>query len=186
MTIKPLLLIDIDGVLNILHPPRHSYHWETRIGRYRIVIDKRYPEHFQKLEEHFEIVWASIWQADAAKDFAPVFGYGEHLSYLDFDNHVAPRGVGGVGGYKFPVIKEMVEERQAIWVDDDGGHPVIQEWAANRNKTIPTKVIVPDSRYGMLPKHFKEIKEFHKQIQTVNRVSDAKLMATMSTSAPSS
>jgi hypothetical protein len=148
MTEKPLLLLDIDGVLNFFGPLTSQYHRETQISRYRIRLDRRHPLWLVDLEQEFEIVWATMWQDMASGVFAPFFGWGEDTPHIDFDKHAEP-GARSVGKLKLPGIIDKVGDRPALWIDDDAGEREVQKWAKERNRNIPTMLIVPDSEIGL-------------------------------------
>lgn len=158
---KPLLLLDIDGVLNFFGPLRSPHHWQTKNGPFWLRMDRRLPPTLLELEKSFEVVWSTMWMGKAATEFAPIFGYGDHLAHIDFDACGDERwAVSGVGGYKLPGIQKIAADRACVWIDDDAGLPEIWDWAAERNRTVPTRVIVPSPRSGMLARHVREIQQF--------------------------
>lgn len=157
---KPLLLLDIDGVLNSFGDDDGSpHHFPARLAHYSLRLDRRHPIWLKDLEQHYEIIWATMWQEDAAVKFAPLLGYGAHLPYIDFDIHL-PRLTGGVGGYKLPGVKATVKDRPCLWIDDDGYTNSIQSWAKKRNRIIPTKIVSPDPKHGMTKIEYRQMLSF--------------------------
>ncbi len=160
---KPLLMLDIDGVLNFFGPMTSPYHRETQISQYRIRLDRRHPLWLVDLEKGFDIVWATMWQDMAPGVFAPFFGWGEETDYIDFDKHAEP-GARHIGALKLPGIIHTAGDRPILWIDDDGGEKKVQQWAKARNRIIPTKVIVPNGDTGFTKMHLNECFAFARSL----------------------
>ena len=130
-TAKPLLLLDIDGVLNAF--PSHAGFRYTRhtIDGYRIHLHNEVRDMVSVLEEAFEIVWFTLWNHRASPAIGPHVGLAEA-------DHLATsweRGweAAAIAGYddeaisrlmyaKTPLLPElMAEGRPWVWIDDAHG-----------------------------------------------------------------
>jgi hypothetical protein len=110
---KPLLLLDVDGVLNPFPDTPDGY------SEYRFFPDddepvRLCPDHADWLREllaDFEIVWASAWGEAANELICPAFG-------LQSFRVVALPPVPFEPREKVPAVAAFVGERPAAWVDD--------------------------------------------------------------------
>ena len=172
---KPLLLVDIDGVLNIIRGQRRPHRKTVQILDLKITMDTRAASWLADLEPHFEVWWATWWQDLARTHFAPEFGWGHEIPYIDFLKHNSNDYIGStsMGGPKLPAVEAMVSDRPVIWVDDNGNDREIMRWATQRNKTIPTKIVVPYSDEGLTYAHCETVRNFARYV--------AKFYATLST-----
>lgn len=176
---KPLLLLDIDGVLNVFANSRGFRRVE--IGGYTIHLNPEHVEIVQAFEEKFDVVWSTMWQAQARSDFAPEAGFGHAWRHIDFDAHwndvelmeqvlAQTRNAGArlfdqsVGNYKHPGFVATVADRAAVIVDDDlelWQH----DWALQRSLDIPTALVQPDPFVGLTREHAETILEFAECVQ---------------------
>lgn len=183
---KPLFLLDIDGVLNLMDAwvpvgkvwwdskgrmcqqkkaPAHLF--EVAAGGYRLLVHPEHPEMIAEIEERFECVWATMWQRHAWLAGMEL-GFGVTWEYIDFDSHHGDKGrrTGlGVGNHKHPGIVERLGDRPGVWVDDDMT-PAQQAWAQRRTEAgIPTLFIQPDPEFGMTWDHYHQILAFAEQCE---------------------
>jgi hypothetical protein len=165
-TSQPLVLVDIDGVLNAFNARRLARHqYVARAGAFAVVLDRRHPRWFRKLAEHAELRWATMWQAEAAPVFGHAAGIGSDWEHLDFDSVWAERTVGrtgvGVGGYKWPVIAQCGEsDRPLVWIDDDLTDRHLY-WAEDRDAAgTPTLFIRPDPALGLVADDYGTVLDF--------------------------
>lgn len=185
---RPLLLVDIDGVLNLFGAwvstgkvwwdtkgrmrqstvaPEHLR--EDRARGYSLLFNPEHPEMFSELEQHFDTVWATMWM-DSAWQFGEKAGFGTEWDFIDFEAF-RPMTTGrqmtgnGVGSFKHPGIVDTLGDRPGIWVDDDMT-PFQHEWAQKRTEAgIPTLFIQPDPEFGMTREHFEQILEFAESLK---------------------
>lgn len=181
--LKPLFLLDIDGVLNPfnawekvgkpwwdtkgrmrwnLKPPAHMI--DIKLLGYNVLIHPEHADWIAEVEERFEPVWATMWQGNAWQ-FGERAGFGVDWDYIDFDSFkpevVLGRMTGnGVGNHKDPGIKEVLGSRPGVWIDDDMT-PDQRAWAAKRTAAgIPTLFIQPDPAVGMTREHIDQVLAF--------------------------
>lgn len=171
----PLVLIDIDGVANIFGAEVIQAHQrQTRIGRYRIVLDNRHPAWFAEIGEYAEMRWSSMWQANAVRDFAPEAGFGHTWAHLAFDAWYAEQPMhvirqarqgqmtgNGIGSFKDPIIREVAESgRPMVVIDDDLTDDQIL-WAVKRSQTVaPTLFVRPDPEHGFTRAQYRRVLAF--------------------------
>jgi hypothetical protein len=162
-----MLLLDVDGVLNafgaweLIDPgqpmrrgnvraPSRWHH--ARADGYQLLLRPEHRDWVARLEQRFEMVWATMWQERAVVALAPVVGFGADWAWIDFtahQDHITGQRTGvGIGSYKFPGVVATVGDRPMVWVDDDL-EPAIYEWAARRDESgIPTLLVQPSPEEG--------------------------------------
>lgn len=181
---KPLLLLDIDGVLNAFAP--RSGLRSTDINGYRILLNPDHVEWVREFEKHFEVVWSTMWRSEARRSFAPEAGFGAKWDYIDFNHywndealsmrimaesqHLTTgwsRGLGSVGEYKHPGFVQTIDDRPAVIVDDDLAlwqH----DWAVERSLSVPTETIQPDPNVGLCATEAELILQFADKLRSAN------------------
>jgi hypothetical protein len=179
----PLLLMDIDGVLNAFG----GWGWFTGreeapaavdpsglraevAGGYWLLLNDQHVAWLTELEQSFEIIWTTMWQQQAPTVFAPVLGVGTDWPWLDFAAHTERRAEArtgaGVAGYKFPAVREVVVGRPAVWVDDDLDS-VHHAWAQKRSALgLPTLVVQPDPHVGLVESEVELVRGFARRLDT--------------------
>ncbi|MER7754915.1 HAD domain-containing protein [Kitasatospora sp. NPDC097643] len=71
---KPLLLLDVDGVLNPVCPhPDAGFDTHTLLG-YSVLLSPRHGEWLRELAAVYDLVWATTWEEDANTHIAPAIG----------------------------------------------------------------------------------------------------------------
>ena len=74
---KPVLLFDVDGVLNILDPKLRRWlgpdHFAMKVNGHTIVWNKETQRCVAELHKEFSLVWATVWNNDANRFIAPIF-----------------------------------------------------------------------------------------------------------------
>ena len=167
-TQQPLVLVDIDGVLNAFAARGTAPHRRSaRAGGMPVVLDRRHPHWFERLETYAELRWASMWQAHAAPVFGSTAGIGTHWDFLDFDASWAwtPSQVGrtgdGVGAYKWwEILRCSRGGRPLVWIDDDMTDDHLA-WAEQRATAgTPTLFLRPDPREGFTESQFEQVLTF--------------------------
>lgn len=112
--LKPLLLIDVDGVLNPLCSlskiPKGFDKY--RLLGYRVFLNKRHGEWLNSLSDKYELVWATTWEQDANICIGPRIGLPK-LPFITFQWDKVSLT------QKLPNVKAYVGDRRFVWLDDD-------------------------------------------------------------------
>ncbi len=147
---KPLLLLDIDGVILTLGG--------TRPGIVEMVVDgvgRTLPaavrDQLHLLARTFQLVWATSWEREANEVISPLLGLPE-LPWIPFDSPFEPGE-----HHKVRDIERFVRDRPFAWVDDelDGG---CAGWA--RSLSQPALLVTADPRVGITETHTQELLRF--------------------------
>ena len=150
---RPILFIDVDGVLNPFAirrgvvPPGFEEH---AILGYRVLLSRRHGDLLVGLADRYELMWATTWEADAKREIGPRVGLPE-LPYLIFGD-VEPRGA-----WKTPAIDAAARGRPLAWIDDDIGRDA-QAWADAR--AAPTLLLRADPGVGLVRRHIDALERF--------------------------
>jgi hypothetical protein len=148
---KPLLAIDIDGVLSLFgfdesQRPPGEFHLVDGLPHY---LSRDAASRLKRLLKTYEGVWASGWE-DRANDHLPnILGVPE-LPHLTFDG----RKQFGEAHWKLEAIEEYAGDRPLAWIDD-GIDEECQAWAAAR--TAPTLLIRTDPAVGLTDDGVEEL-----------------------------
>jgi HAD domain in Swiss Army Knife RNA repair proteins len=153
-TEKPLLMVDIDGVISLFGVPGHSG-LERPERRPQASGDEsaRLPEgtfhsidgtphflsstaaaHLLELSDDFDLVWASGWEERAEEHLPRLLGLPGGLPFLRFE-----RSPGRANAHwKLDAIDAYAGTRPLAWIDD-AFNEACHEWAAERG--APTLLV---------------------------------------------
>lgn len=154
---KPLLFLDVDGVLNAC-PPIKGVPVVQKNG-YPICIPPGTKERIARLLKAFEPVWGTTWKAEAH----PHFGRDLELGEEPWD-HIDSKLW---GCWKLPAIIEYATQRRMsgptvhrpwVWIDDDGRWEM-EEIGLWHDK-VKTLVISPQTSIGLTDDHVEEALAF--------------------------
>jgi hypothetical protein len=150
---KPLLLIDIDGVISLfgfdpaVRPP----------GRFELVdgiahfLSASAGEHLRELETEFELVWCSGWEEKANEYLPLALDLPGPLPHLTFDSAATCGG----RHWKLPAIEAYAgANRPLAWIDD-GQDEACEAWAASR--AGPTLLVATQPAIGLTEEHVSEL-----------------------------
>ena len=150
---KPLLLVDIDGVISLFgfppdERPPGSFVSVDGIPHY---LSATAGEHLRALAPAFDLVWCSGWEERAEEYLPNVLGLHTSLPYLIF----APSADGSPPRHwKLAAIDAYAgPERPLAWIDDD--HTGCRAWADARPG--PTLLVTTDPPTGITAGHVREL-----------------------------
>lgn len=179
MTERPLLLLDVDGVLNAFgawqrRDPSQALapgnlvvpdgFRAARADGFHLLLRPEHADWVEELQRRFDLVWATMWQERAPRGLAAVVGFGADWPWIPFDDHqsftTTQRTGFGIGSYKFPGVVATVGDRPAVWIDDDL-EPAIYDWAAERDSSgTPTLLVQPDPAEGWTQAEYEAVLAF--------------------------
>lgn len=161
---RPLLLLDVDGVLAVKRPTdqafqRHSI--TSSVGHvHEVWLNPSHGAALSAVADIYDVVWATGWETDAPRALAPL------LSIPDFPViEFAQRPRLGTRLDKLPDIKRLAADRPTAWVDDDPGADG-RRWAQTRE--IATLLIEPTSTSGLQPSHVNDLLAFAVRVDPAN------------------
>ena len=147
---RPLLLLDVDGVLNPLGVREAPGFTAHRVGGMTVLLSPAHGRWLTALADRFDLVWATSWEQDADLLIADLVGIPRGLPFITFTNQSGWTA-------KLPDVDRYVGDRAVAWVDDQLG-PEIQAWAAAR--TSPTLLVATDHRVGLTMDHIEQLQAF--------------------------
>jgi hypothetical protein len=154
MSAKPILAVDVDGVLNACgrgsNPPRG---WEdTRVLGFRIRYNRTHGRRLLDIAEATgaELVWCTTWEALAVEHIAPLVGLPE-MPWV-------PTGrddLTTIGCLKATALAAWAGDRPFCWLDDEP-----DATAELKSHPVPHLVVRVDSRSGLQDHHFRRAAEW--------------------------
>lgn len=159
MTSKPLLAVDVDGVISLFgfeEPP------DRKLARFELIdgmvhcISIAAGERLLRLSELYELVWATGWEDRANDSLAPLIGLPE-LPYLSFDG--AARF--GSAHWKLGPLDEYASDRALAWIDDSFDVSC-HEWA--RERRAPTLLVPTEAPLGLEEAHAETLTSWAREL----------------------
>jgi hypothetical protein len=119
----PLVLVDVDGVLNPArsHAPGYRGQWVFPGGlAHRLLLNPSHGPMLTELAEaaEAELVWASYWQNRANTWVAPRVGLPA-LRFVPIPRHWRPRTRPSAGCWKGRHVASWVGQGPFVWFEDD-------------------------------------------------------------------
>lgn len=146
---RPILFVDVDGVISLFgfpsaRRPPGAFHWVDGIAH---CIGTHCGERLRRLEDRFELVWATGWEEKANEYLPFLLGLARRdYPVLTFDG----RAIFGSAHWKLDAIEEYARGRAAAWIDDSIDR-TCRAWAAGR--TEPTLLVETDAPVGITDDH---------------------------------
>jgi hypothetical protein len=146
---KPLLMVDIDGVISLFgEPGAHPADARSADGSFHSIdgiphfLSSTAAAHLLELSALFELVWASGWEERANEHLPHVLGLPAELPFLRFSRAVGK----GNAHWKLASIDAYAGRRPLAWIDD-ALSPACHEWAAARQ--APTLLVQTAPERGL-------------------------------------
>jgi hypothetical protein len=117
---KPLLLVDIDGVISLFGGSANAAGLAERAGSFHSIdgmphfLSATAAAHLLDLQRHFELVWCSGWEEKANEHLPHLLGLPPSLPFLRFDRHVGHANA----HWKLGAIDAYAGTRALAWIDD--------------------------------------------------------------------
>jgi hypothetical protein len=146
---RPLLMVDIDGVISLFGIPAHDPSGRPAIEGSLHSIDgtphflsSTAASHLLSLCAQFEVVWASGWEERANEHLPHLLGLPAELPFLCFS-----RAVGRSNAHwKLEAIDAYARGRPLAWIDD-ALNPACHDWA--RERAAPTLLVQTAPERGL-------------------------------------
>jgi len=137
---RPLLLLDVDGVLI----PYAAAEQPAGFEQHQLLGEQVWlaPQHgawLRPLCDRFELIWATGWEHDANRLLAPILGLPA-LPVMEFPRNADGRFT------KLPTITRFAAGRPLVWLDDELSDAA-RAWAASR--AAPTLLLDADPAIGL-------------------------------------
>jgi hypothetical protein len=142
---RPVLFLDVDGVLNPYGrdcPAGFAEH-DLFPTEEPVRVNREHGLWITELLGAFDVVWASFWNEDANSILAPLLGI-DPLPMLAMPSAPGPPGV------KVPLVASRAGERPVTWIDDAHA-PEALTWS--RERAAPTLLITTDPAIGLVRAH---------------------------------
>jgi hypothetical protein len=153
-TQKPLLYVDIDGVLSLF-----GFHSDTRpqgmwlnVEGIVHLISASASENLHRLATAFDLVWCSGWEEKANEHLLGALVLPAALPFLTFSAQER-----ATRHWKLAAIEADAGDRPLAWIDDahDAG---CREWAARRPG--PTLLVDTDPAAGLTAEHTAHLRRW--------------------------
>jgi HAD domain in Swiss Army Knife RNA repair proteins len=178
---KPLLLVDIDGVVSLFgrldafgasssEPPpgqpasgagaiEGSLHAIDGIPHF---LSATAASHLLRLARSFELVWASGWEEKANEHLPHLLGLPETLPFIRFSRRTSPNARTTHAHWKLESVTAYVGQRALAWIDD-AFNPACHRWASARR--APTLLVCTAPEQGLTAREAQTLLRWARQLQ---------------------
>ena len=184
----PLVLLDVDGVLNALGPSDDSWHdWERGSA---VAAGRTWPVRWspsvvaavRSWQDVADVQWLTTWGEDANAGLHALLGLPELPVAGTAQEPAAPEPVQGAPAtdepalaavtpaapdplsgrwWKFDVVRRLVSaqpERRVVWIDDD--LVAVQDVRAWTRAHADCLLVAPDPRTGLVAPQLRSVERF--------------------------
>jgi hypothetical protein len=165
---RPLLMVDIDGVISLFAGGGEAHHGWGRsrpegcslhsIDGIPHFLSATAAGHLLGLVQDFELVWASGWEEKAEEHLPRLLGLPRELPYLRFERS---RGRANAH-WKLDAIEAFAAGRPLAWLDDALG-PACHDWASAR--PAPTLLVQTDPARGLTDREASELRAWSRELR---------------------
>jgi hypothetical protein len=157
---RPLLLIDVDGVVcpyaDELVDPAAAGLERATVGYSQVWLSRDVAEHLHHLGELFQLVWCTAWEDHAAEFLAPLLGLPV-LPVIHFDEPVMEDC-----HWKWPAIEAFVGDAAFAWIDDEIGRDDLYR---ARKRSVPTLLVRVEGTHGLDDVHVEQLERFARELR---------------------
>ena len=154
----PLILLDVDGVLNPhLRPGRE---WDTHLVEgpdqsYKVILNADHGPALLTLAEQTgaELVWATTWEEMANRSIGPLIGLPE-LPVIPVSSGDGPVSSPWINS-KTAAVAEYVKGRPFVWFDDDLSRDDTT-WLKAHDGVGAFRIIHVGGRHGLTDRHITQ------------------------------
>jgi hypothetical protein len=153
MQAKPVLFVDIDGVISLWGFGSHArpdgaFHDVDGVMHF---LSAGAGNHLLTLADRFELVWCSGWEEKANDHLPRALHLPGALPFLSFDRNPGR----GHGHWKLAAIDAYAgPDRALAWIDDAHDEPC-RAWAARR--AAPTLLVATTPATGLTAAHVADL-----------------------------
>jgi hypothetical protein len=150
---KPLLFIDIDGVISLWGfdtnvRPAGAFHNVDGVMHF---LSSDAGNHLLGLRDRFELVWCSGWEEKADDHLPYALSLPAGMPFLSFERNPGR----GHGHWKLAAIEAYAGPRRALAWIDDAHDEACHAWAARRG--APTLLVTTTPAVGLSATHVDEL-----------------------------
>lgn len=177
---KPVLLLDIDGVVNAISKTEPRHVWPTLVWSrdgypsggvvFPLLWSRPVIEYLVDLSERVEVRWHTTWQEEA-HEFARIVGLPEGFGLIaKAPERMASPGIfarqqflaGKPAWWKYPAAERVLveEKRPLVWIDDEIHSKINERYRANMSALGDVCLVCPNEQTGITRKHMRKIEEF--------------------------
>jgi HAD domain in Swiss Army Knife RNA repair proteins len=151
---KPLLFVDIDGVLSLFgfQSDRCPHGVWLNVEGIVHLISATASEHLHRLAGPFELVWCSGWEEKANEHLLGALVLPDALPFLTFTTEE-----GATRHWKLAAIEAHAGDRALAWIDD-AHDDSCRAWAAER--PAPTLLVTTDPAAGLTIAHVEALERW--------------------------
>jgi hypothetical protein len=145
---RPLLLVDIDGVVSLwgFDPNRRPAGTFANVEGIVHFLSEEAARHLLTLRADFDLVWCTGWEEKANEHLPALLGLGP-FPYLEFDG---TPGTSTPGHWKLDAIDAHAPDRPLAWIDD-AFNDACFAWAEAR--AAPTLLVETTPAEGLVAPH---------------------------------
>jgi hypothetical protein len=157
---KPLLLVDIDGVISLFRTPPARASFTPVEGSFHSIegiphfLSSTAAGHLLELASLYDLVWCSGWEERADEHLPHLLGVPARLPHLSFDRDVGGRTRHNRAHWKLEAIDTYAGARPLAWIDD-AHDDACRAWALAR--PAPTLLVATEPEVGLTEREALEL-----------------------------